>query len=160
MSRKCSGLVVNDDGFTLWESHAIVRYLARRYGTGTLWPVDDRCAADADRWMDWYNTTLWPDLRPVFWNLVRTAPEKRDMALVKSCLRGLTAGFQILDAALAQQDYFGGSAFSMGDIPIGVAAFRWYNLDIERPALEHLDAWFARLCSRPAFQEHCMAALT
>lgn len=110
--------------------------------------------------MDWYNTTLWPDLRPVFWNLVRTPPEKRDMALVKSCLRGLSTNFQILDGALARQDYLGGSAFSMGDIPLGLAAFHWYNLDIERPALSNLDAWYARLCSRPAFQAHGMAPLT
>ena len=108
----------------------------------------------------WIGTTLWPDLRPVFWNLVRTPPDKRDMALVKSCLGSLTSNFQIVDAALARQDYLGGGAFSMGDIPLGVAAFRWYNLDIERPALAHLDAWYARLCNRPAFQEHCMAALT
>lgn len=152
--------VIRDDDFTLWESHAIVRYLARRYGLGTLCPADDRCAADADRWMDWNNTTLWPDLRPVFWNLVRTPPEKRDMALVQNCVRNLAGHFDILDRTLARQNYLGGSSFSMGDIPLGVAAFRWFNLDIERPAFANLRAWYERLCERPAFQEHCMAPLT
>lgn len=152
--------VINDDGFILWESHAIVRYLARKHGMGTLCPADARCAADADRWMDWYHTTLWPDLRPVFWNLVRTPPEKRDMAQVQSALVGLTANFRILDTVLANQNYLGGNAFSMGDIPLGLTAFRWYNLAIERPTLVNLDAWYARLCARPAFQTHCMAALT
>ena len=157
-----NGLVplMNDDGFILWESHAIVRYLARKHGMGTLCPADAKTAADADRWMEWFSTTLWLNLRPVFWNLVRTPPEKRDMPLVESSRKLLAANFEIVDALLARQDYMAGAAFSMGDIPMGVAAFRWYNMAIERPALKHLDAWYARLCARPAFKEHAMLTLT
>ena len=157
-----NGLVplMNDDEFILWESHAIVRYLARKHGMGTLCPADAKTAADADRWMEWFSTTLWLNLRPVFWNLVRTPPEKRDMPLVESSRKLLAANFEIVDALLARQDYMAGTAFSMGDIPMGVAAFRWYNMAIERPALKHLDAWYARLCARPAFKEHAMLTLT
>ena len=138
----------------------IVRYLARLQGPGVLLPADARAAADADRWMEWYSTTLWLNLRPVFWGLVRTAPEKRDVALIESSLKLLTASMQIVDAWLARRDYMAGDAFSMGDIPMGVSAFRWYNMAIERPAYKNLDAWYARLCSRPAYQTHCMAPLT
>ena len=157
-----NGLVplMNDDGFLLWESHAIVRYLARKYGVGALCPADPQVAADADRWMEWYSTTLWLNLKPVFWNLIRTPPEKRDMPLVESSLKLLTANLQVVDAWLAQREYMAGTSFSMGDIPMGVSAFRWYNMPIARPALKHLDAWYARLCSRPAFQQHCMLPLT
>jgi glutathione S-transferase len=157
-----NGLVplMSDDGFLLWESHAIVRYLARRYGLGSLCPADAQTAADADRWMEWFSTTLWLNLKPVFWNLVRVPPEKRDMPLVASSLQLLTANFQLVDAWLAQRDYVAGAAFSMGDIPMGVSAFRWYNMPIERPALKNLDAWYARLCERPAFQQHAMLTLT
>ncbi len=157
-----NGLVplMNDEGFLLWESHAIVRYLARKHGLGTLCPADEKMAADADRWMEWFSTTLWLNLRPVFWNLVRTPPEKRDMPQVESSLKALTAHFQVVDAWLAQRDYMAGNAFSMGDIPMGVSAFRWYNMDIARPALKNLDAWYARLCKRPAFKEHAMLPLT
>jgi glutathione S-transferase len=152
--------VISDDGFILWESHVIVRYLARKHGAGTLYPADTRIHAEADRWMEWYSTTLWLNLRPVFWGLVRTAPEKRDMPLIETSLKALTANFAIVDAHLAKQDYIAGAAFSMGDIPMGVAAFRWYNMAIERPALKNLDAWYARLCMRPAFKEHCMLPMT
>ena len=157
-----NGLVplINHDGFVLWESHAIVRYLARLQGPGVLLPADPRAAADADRWMEWHSTTLWLNLRPVFWNMVRTAPEKRDMALVESSCKLLAANLAIADARLAGQDYMAGNAFSMGDIPLGVAAFRWYNMAIERPTFKHLDAWYARLCTRPAFKQHGMLPLT
>ena len=157
-----NGLVplMNDGGFLLWESHAIVRYLARKHGLGTLCPADAQAAADADRWMEWFSTTLWLNLKPVFWNLVRTPPEKRDMPLVESSLKSLTINFQLVDAWLANRDYMAGAAFSMGDIPMGVSAFRWYNMNITRPTLKYLDAWYARLCVRPAFKEHAMLALT
>ena len=157
-----NGLVptIEDGGFVLWESHAIVRYLARVHGTETLWPADPRVAADADRWMDWYNTTVWGALRPVFWNLVRFAPEKRNLAEVEENRKKLVGSFTIANDHLAARDYFAGSQFTMGDIPLGVAAFRWYNLPLERPALPHLDRWYARICKRPAFREHCAAPLS
>lgn len=157
-----NGLVptIDEDGFVLWESHAIVRYLARKHGVGKLWPEDARTAADADRWMDWYHTALWPNLGPVFWNLVRTAPEKRNMTLIEENRKKLVANFGIVDAHLARGDYLAGPSFSMGDIPMAIAAYRWFNLPIERPAQPHFERWYARMCERPAFKQHGMLPLT
>ena len=157
-----NGLVptIDEDGFVLWESHAIVRYLARKHGTGTLWPEDERTAADADRWMEWYSTTLWLNLRPVFWNLVRVSPEKRDMAEVEACRKKVAANLTIVDSHLAGRDYMAGKQFSMADIPIGVAAYRWFNLPVERPSMPALERWYERLRGRPAFKRHCMLPLT
>jgi glutathione S-transferase len=157
-----NGLVptIDDDGFILWESHAIVRYLARKHGLGKLLPEDARAAADADRWMEWYSTTLWHNVRPIFHTLVRTPPEKRDMNLVEEHRKLLAADWRIVDGELASRDYLAGSAFTIGDIPMGVAAYRWFNLPVERPAMSNLERWYARLCERPAFKEHCMLPLT
>lgn len=157
-----NGLVptINYDGFILWESHAIVRYLCGLHGLGTLWPGTPREFAEADHWMEWYNTTLLPNLHPVFRNLVRVAPEKRDMALVNESIKRLGANLEIADAHLAKNHYFGGRQFTMGDISMGVAAFRWFNLPIDRPSLKNLEAWFGRILERPAFKEHCAAPLT
>lgn len=157
-----NGLVptIDYDGFILWESHAILRYLCGIHGLGTLWPGTPRAFAEADRWMEWYNTTLWLSLRPVFWNLVRVAPEKRDMVLVNESIKRLATNLGIADAHLAKNRYFGGKQFTMGDIPMGVAAFRWFNLPIDRPALKNLESWFARIVERPAFKKHCAAPLT
>ena len=157
-----NGLVptIDEDGFILWESHAIVRYLARKHGTGTLWPDDARAAADADRWMEWYSTTMWLNLRPVFWNLVRIAPDKRNMEEVEDSRRKLALNLAIVDARLADRDYLAGPRFTVADIPMGVAAYRWFNLPIERPPLPHFERWYKRICERAAFKRHCMLPLT
>ncbi|MBI3939039.1 MAG: glutathione S-transferase [Betaproteobacteria bacterium] len=157
-----NGLVptIEDDGFVLWESHAIVRYLARRHSRGKLWPENDKACADADRWMDWYNTTVWPNMRTVFWNLVRVPPEKRDVAAVEEARKKLAESFAIADAQLAGNAYLAGKEFTMGDIPMGVAAYRWFNLPIERPAHRNVERWYQRICERPAYKEHCMLPLT
>jgi glutathione S-transferase len=157
-----NGLVptINDDGFVLWESHAILRYLARKHAPGELWPDALVASADADRWMEWYSTTVWLNVRPVFWNLVRIAPEKRNMAEVEEHRRRLAANLAIVDELLAHRAFIAGERFTVADIPYGVAAFRWFNLPIERPALPQLDRWYARICERPAFREHCMLPLT
>jgi len=157
-----NGLVptIDDGGFILWESHAIVRYLARKHGTGTLWPNDARAAADADRWMEWYCTTLWLNLRPIFHNLVRTPPEKRNLGEVEEARKRLAANFGILDKHLAGRDYLAGQSFTVADIPMGVASYRWFNLPLERPAMANVERWYRRLCERPAFKQHCMLPLT
>ncbi len=157
-----NGLVplINDDGFVLWESHAIVRYLARKHGMGTLCPSDPRAAADADRWMEWYSTTLWNHMRPIFWTLIRVAPEKRNMVEVEDN-RGKLAGYLAMaDTQLAKTAYLAGTQFSMGDIPLAVLCHRWFKLPIERPAMSNLERWFKAIGERPGFKEHCAAPLT
>ena len=144
---------INDDGFVLWESQAIVRYLARKYGLGTLCPSDPKACADADRWMDWNATTVWLNLRPIFWNLVRTPPEKRDPALVTDSRNKLAANMAILDAHLANRQYMIGNALTMGDIPLGTAVQRWFNLPIEREDFRNLEAYYRRLQGRSAFKQ-------
>lgn len=157
-----NGLVplINDDGFVLWESHAIVRYLARKHGQGTLCPADPCAAADADRWMEWYSTTLWNHMKPMFWNLVRTPPEKRNLTEVEDNRQKLAGYLAMADAHLARHDYLAGAQFTMGDIPLAVLAHRWFNLPIARPALPHYERWFRTVAARPAFQQHCAAPLT
>ena len=157
-----NGLVptIDDDGFILWESHAIVRYLARKHGKGGLWPTDDKACADADRWMEWYDTTLWPNLRPVFLNLVRVAPEKRDMALVEESRKKMAGDLQIVEKYLANRPYLAGQTLTMGDIPMGVALHRWFALPIERPSYPKLQAYYERLNKRPGYMEFCAIPLT
>jgi glutathione S-transferase len=150
-----TGLVptIDDDGFVLWESHAIVRYLAAKHGAGSLWPGDLRVRADADRWMDWTHSFSREFQRPVFWPLVRTPPEKRDLKAIGEAVRKCAELLAIPDAALAGKQYLAGNALTMGDIPLGCHVQLWMRLPIERPAQPNLKAWFDRLCTRAAFRK-------
>ncbi len=142
--------VIDDDGFILWESNAITRYLAAKHGAGTLWPSDLRVRADADRWMDWQCTEYSPRMRLAFWNLIRTPKEKQDAAAIEESRAGSEAMTAILDAALAGRTFIAGDHFTMGDIPIGVAVHRWLNLPLRREARPALEAYYAQIIARPA----------
>lgn len=151
--------VLEDGGTVVWESNAIVRYLAARYGTGTLWPEDPATRAAADRWMDWQLTTLQPALSPVFLGLVRTPPEQRDMAAIGAHAERLGRAMRILDAHLAGRRFVGGDALTMGDIPLGCVYWRYVNLAIDRPGLPNLAAWHERLAAREAYRQNVMLPL-
>ncbi|MSO75577.1 MAG: glutathione S-transferase [Alphaproteobacteria bacterium] len=151
---------VEDDGLVLWESNATVRYLAAKYSAGQLWPADPGERSLADRWMDWATAHVQPDLTPVFWGLIRTPAEQRNMAAIEAAAERSAATWRILDAHLARQPYVGGQQFTMGDIPVGCFCWRYYALPIKRPELANLAAWYARLQARPAFRTHVAMPLT
>src|SRR5438132_11470120 len=144
---------IDDDGFLLWESHTVVRYLAAKHGAGTLCPSDLQARADAERWMDWA-FTFQRAMRDVFWGLIRTPPEKRD---AKSIEAGRVSSNQlatdVLEKSLEKKAYVCGDRFTMGDIPIGCEVQRWMRVPIERPRLPNVEAWFARLGERAAFKK-------
>jgi glutathione S-transferase len=143
-----------EDGFTLWESNSIVRYLAGKHGAGTLEPADPKVRAKAHQWMDWQLSVLGPAITPVFWGLVRTAPEKRDQAAIDAGKTKTTEAVKIMDAQLGKTQFMAGDAFSYGDIPVGVMVRRYVELVPERPKMANLERWFAEIAKRPAFKEH------
>lgn len=157
-----NGLVptIEDGGFVLWESNVIVRYLAAKHADGSLWPAELRTRAEADRWMDWQQTTLWPSVRPLFMGLVRTPPEKRDAkALEETRLKAIDV-LGVLERRLQASAFAAGDAFSMGDIPLGCALWRWMALPIERPALPGVQRWFDALGKRAAYRSIVMQPLS
>jgi glutathione S-transferase len=157
-----NGLIptIRDGDFVLWESNAIVRYLTAGYGEGTLWPRDITTRASADRWMDWTTSTFAPPFRDVFWGMVRTAPEARDMAVIDASRERCAGLLAVVDHALAERPYLSGDSFGMGDIPLGCFAHGWFAMPIERPALPHLAAWYERLKARPAYAKVVATPLT
>ena len=146
-----------DDGFLLWESNSIVRYLAAKHGPGKLEPKDLRAQASAARWMDWQLSVAGPAITPVFWGLIRTPPEKRDHAAIEAGKVKSMAAMKILDAQLVKTAYVAGDTLSMGDIPVALMAYRFRRLVPEREGLDNLERWFAGIEQRPAFKEHVLA---
>ncbi len=158
-----NGLVptLEEDGFTLWESNAILRYLCDAGAPHSpLWPEEPRARANIDRWMDWQQTALGPPIGVIFWNLVRTPPEKRDQAAVDTAIRNGTRIWGMLEAELARHPYVGGAEFTIGDIPPGVLVHRWFTMAFARPPLPHLEAWYDRLKERAPYRLHIARPLS
>lgn len=142
--------VLADGDVTLWESNTIVRYLAARHGDGKLMALDPIGRARAEQWMDWGHSFAAP-FRPVVFGLLRTPPEKRDLAAIEAGRRICADLWQIADATLADRRFVAGDDFGVADIVLGPFAYVWFGLDIERPATPNLDRWLGELRTRPAW---------
>ena len=144
-----------EDGFTLWESNSIIRYLANKHDkTGALEPKEAHQRGLASQWMDWQLTVVGPGITPAFWGLIRTPEDKRDHAAIKAAQDKTSENMKILDAQLAKSAFVAGPAFSYGDIPLGVMCYRYVQLVPNRPATPNLDRWYAAISSRKAFKDH------
>ncbi len=151
---------IEDDGLVLWESNAIVRYLCAKHSAGNLWPTDLKVRADADRWMDWISINVNPVITPVFWGLIRTPAEKRNMAEIADNAVKTNEVFKALEQGLAGKQYVAGDRFTMGDISVGVYVYRWYALDVAKAPMPNIEAYRKRLEARPAYRKHIMMPLT
>ena len=147
---------IDDNGFVLWESYAIIRYLCRQYGQGTLWPEDSQQAALADQWMEWTNSRFMGTFFPIFWSLIRTAKDQQDPDRIAQSAKATGKLLQIFEQHMQRRDFVTGDQLTMGDIPLGSMMFKYYSLDIERPSLPNIESWYARLCQREAYQIHAM----
>ena len=156
-----NGLVptLRDGDFVLWESNAIVRYLAMKFSRGVLAPTDPYVFASADRWMDWQQTTFNPVLGPAFHGLVRL-PGSRGAEEIEQSLTQTEAAMAILNAHLAGREFLAGDAFSMAEGVIGPTVHRWLNMPVAREPRPAVEAWYARLMRRPAAQEAFVLPLT
>jgi glutathione S-transferase len=137
--------------FRLWESNVIVRYLCARHAPGSLYPEPLTARFDAERWMDWQQTTLNPAGRDAFVQWVRTPAERRDPAAAARSVQATERLLGLLEAHLATRAYMAGDDFTMADVPIGCELHRWFGLPGDlyvRPAWPRLERYFAALRDR------------
>ena len=149
--------VIQDGDVVVWESHAVLRYLAAAHGADRFWAADPAARAPVDGWMDWAQTALQPAfLGGVFWGGYRTPEAQRDAVAVTRALDQTARCLALVDAQLADRAFLVGDTLSLADITIGTHLYRYFELEIDRPALPHLRAWYDRLSDRPAYREHVM----
>jgi glutathione S-transferase len=149
--------VLQDDGLAVWESHAILRYLAARYGRGRFWDDDPAVRAPVDGWMDWAQSALQPAfLGGVFWGYYRTPEAERDWPAIRSSLAATTALFRLLDGILSKTPFLAGEQLTLADVTAGTNLYRYFELEIERPPLPNVEAWYDRLRGRPAYRAYVM----
>jgi glutathione S-transferase len=150
-------VIEDESGFRLFESNAIVRYLARMHGWGSLAPSDEYQRALADQWMDWSTTTVYPDvIATLFLGLVRTPAKDRNERVMAAAAKRAGDTLGVLDTQLSDRPFILGDALTMADIAVGSQMFRYFTLDVARPDLPHVEAWYRRLAARRAYQDHVM----
>jgi glutathione S-transferase len=151
-----------DGDFVLWESNSIMRYLALAYRPqSTLYPSAPRRRAAVDRWLDWTLSTMQPVDRPVFWALVRTPIEQRDMAAIQRDVDTEAEQWRIVDAQLTSRRFIEGDDFTLADIALGAYARRWLGVDgVRKPRLAQIERWFAEFAERGGFQQFIAPPMT
>ena len=152
---------IEDDGFVLWESNTICRYLASKHAAHAIYPPQLRARADVERWMDWGSTTLGPALHQAFWGLARTPAPQRDSAAILASAEGAGAALAIVDARLRDRPYLCGDALTLADVATAIHAYRWLNLPLDtagyrRPDLPNVRRWYEALGQRPAYRKWVM----
>jgi len=145
-----NGLVptIEDDGFVLWESNAIMRYLASKAGAEALYPSALQARAEVERWLDWQATTLQPTLGPAFHGLIRTPAAERNPVAIEAARQKTEALLPILEARLAASRFVAGDQFTLADIAVGCSVHLWLNLELPRTAHPAIEAWYAALRQR------------
>jgi glutathione S-transferase len=149
--------VIDDNGMIVWESHTILRYLAAKYGRKQFWSDDPGERSLAERWMDWSQAALQPDfLIGVFWGFYRTPDQQRNWPAIRAKVAACTRHFQLLDRVLSDRSYLCGDSLTLADIPAATSLYRYFELEIERPAVRNVERWYRRLQQRPAYREHVL----
>ncbi len=142
--------VIQDEDFVLWESNVIVRYLCAKHPSGEMYPADLRERFDAERWMDWQQTTLNPASRPGFIQLVRTPVAQRNDEVLVESNTTVEKLMERLDSHLAKRNFMVGERFSMADIPVACEVHRWFGLPQTRTVRPHVERWYQTILARPA----------
>jgi glutathione S-transferase len=155
LQKNPNGLVpmIDDQGFILWESHTIMRYLAKKFDTmGHIYPQDQRLQAKIEQWQDWYNTVLWPPMRTLFWGYVRTPESQRNPEELENARQALIKALQILESQFGKFRFVASDYFTLADIPVALVAYRWFNLPIERPEFPNFAHWYEAIQGRSGFK--------
>ncbi|MCG9950574.1 glutathione S-transferase family protein [Providencia rettgeri] len=139
----------------LWETGAILRYLANRYAKGNFWPDEILARTEVDRWMEWskLNVAL-AFTAPIFWQVARTPKESQDINSIKLAIDKFENNLMIAEEILASRNYLASDDFSLADIQFGHVLYRYYDIDIKRKSLPYIEAYYKRLLDRPAYRKH------
>lgn len=151
--------IIDGDGPSLWESGAIVRYLANTYADSKFWPQDPSERANVDRWAEWGKVSVqMPFNSSIFWPVVRVAPEDRNEDDLKNAITGFENKLRIAEKNLDNQQFLCGDCLTLADIQFGHILFRYFELEIERADLQGIRRYYDMLTAMPNYQTHVMVS--
>jgi glutathione S-transferase len=146
--------VIEDGGTVVWESHAVLRFLATKYGSDTLYPAEPAARSQVERWLDWHLGVLAPAITPVFLGYFRTPPAARNETELARQVAHLTTAMTLLEHEIENRAFIAGNKLTIADIAFGNSVWRWFAFPFERPNLQNLAAWQARVAERPGHRIH------
>ena len=148
--------LIDDDGFFLYESNAIIKYLSNKYNHLNL--ENHKIIALRDQWMDWAGFTLAAPCAIITLNLILLPPDKRDPNKVLKAKDQVLTLLKILDNQLINNKFILGDEFSLADIPAGC----WYNrclkFDFDFSQFKGISNWGARLSEKKSYQNAVLSA--
>lgn len=147
------------DNVPIWESGAILRYIASVYGDAPFWPKDLHARSQIDQWAEWAKVNISHKFTgPIFWPVVRTAPSQRDPKAIQDAITKLGGSLVIAEQQLAKQSFLASDDLSLADIQLGHLLYRYYDIKIDRPDFPYLRKYYDRLRDRPAFIKHVVVS--
>ena len=147
------------EGEPIFETGAILRYLANRYAGSSFWPEALAARTQVDMWTEWSKINIALNFTaPIFWRVVRTAPRDRDEAAIRQAVAVFARKLDIAEARLERQAFLVGEALTLADIQFGHVLYRYFDIDFVRPEHPALRRYYDRLSERPAYREHVMVS--
>jgi len=149
--------LIDNDSPPLWESGAILRYLANAYASDPFWPTNLIDRTNVDRWCEWSKVSVQMNFNaPVFWKVVRTATQDQDKQQIQRAIEAFELKLRIADQRLAQHQFLVGANLTLADIQFGHILYRYYELEIERADLQNLKRYYKMLTKREHYRNHVM----
>jgi glutathione S-transferase len=147
--------VIDDDGVVVFESNAIVRYLAASRRRTDLLPDIPAERARVEQWMDWQGSDFNNAWRAAYQGLVKKNPAFQDPAAIEASARQLGAAVGVVDGQLGRTGaYVAGERFTVADVVIGLSLHRWRSIPIERTAHRNVERYLERLRERAGFRRY------
>ncbi len=139
-----------DDGVVMWESIAILLYLAEKFPAANLLPTAVADRARAFQWLVWQPTTFSAPVGTLFRQMRFTPEDKRDQNVIEQARAEVIKNAEMLAGGLQGRDYLAGS-FSAADIALVPYLHVLADLGIALP--QAVDAYHKRLASRPSWEK-------
>jgi glutathione S-transferase len=147
--------IQDDSNPPLWETGAILRYLASEYAPESFWPANNLSRAEVDRWSEWSKVNIALNFTgPIFWRVARTPLSRRDPEAIRRALKVLDKYLAIADKQLSRFEYIAADHLTLADMQFGHCLYRYFDIDIDRKDWRQLRRYYNMLAERPAFKEH------
>ena len=140
--------LIDDHGFILWESHAIMRYLCDSYNGGHWYPSDTQQRAKVNQWLDWSHAHLNTEAITINFNSL-ILQENGDLQKVQTAKQNIKPLLSVLNSALKSRDYLC-DKISIADISLYTSVVYLVINGVDLGAYPEILRWYDAISERPS----------